>query len=255
MKKERASQIENPLLQVIASAVAQRRAPKEGSEGVAPFPGIPIRVYVLSFDPMRAVGLEAIFQETSGIEIVSEKITGQDGADQVGSGWLDPSVHIVVVGTHLGPGTQKLIATIRSARPSVPILVMSPAAGDEAILNVLDQGAKGFLHEGATAAQFEEAIRALAAGSIWAPRRLLSELITRLLSSRDPQNALAKTTFTARERQVLNLLLDGRSNREIARSLQIGERTVKSYVTKLLRKMSVSNRTALSMLAISAKDS
>ena len=55
--------------------------------------------------------------------------------------------------------------------------------------------------------------------------------------------------FTNREQQVLNLLLDGNSNREIAQSLKIEERTVKSYVTKLMQKMGVKNRTALTMRA------
>jgi DNA-binding NarL/FixJ family response regulator len=79
-------------------------------------------------------------------------------------------------------------------------------------------------------------------------------LIKRLLSSRGSQPSIANVNFTGREQQVLNLLLDGRSNKEIAQSLKIEERTVKSYVTRLLRKMSVKNRTALSMLAMSTKD-
>jgi DNA-binding NarL/FixJ family response regulator len=56
-------------------------------------------------------------------------------------------------------------------------------------------------------------------------------------------------SFTNREQQVLDLLLGGNSNREIARSLKIEERTVKSYVTKLMQKMGVKNRTALTMRA------
>lgn len=208
----------------------------------------PIRVYVMRFDPMRAAGLQALFEANAGIQILFE-----DKPDEIGSGWLDPAVNVALIGTHLGARTQKLIGSIRAARPNLPILVMSPAAGDEAVLSVLTLGAKGFLHETITADQFEEAVRTVVAGSIWAPRRLTSELIHRLLASRNPQLSIATATFTGREQQVLNLLLDGKSNREIANSLKIEERTVKSYVTKLLRKMSVKNRTALSMLAMSSK--
>lgn len=208
----------------------------------------PIRVYVLRFDPMRALGLQALFEDNAGIEILFE-----DEPDEVGTGWLDPAIDVAIIGSRLGARTQKLIASIRAARPELPMLVMSPAAGDEAVLSVLTLGAKGFLHETITADQFEEAVRTVVAGSIWAPRRLTSELIKRLLASRNPQLSIMTTTFTGREQQVLNLLLDGKSNREIASSLKIEERTVKSYVTKLLRKMSVKNRTALSMLAMSSK--
>ena len=246
------SQVDNPVLKVVTPSARQRqRAP--GSKENKPLPHFPsatIRVYVLQLDPLRAAGLEAVFEGNAGIDIVVENPSGQ-----VGSGWLDPGVHVVVVGTQLGSGTLKLIAAIRTARPDVSILVMSPAAGDEAVLNVLNLGAKGFLHEATTPAQFEEAVRAVVAGSIWAPRRIMAELINRLLStSRDRHTSTANIIFTAREQQVMNLLLDGKSNREIAHSLKIEERTVKSYVTRLLRKMSVTNRTALSMLAMSSKN-
>ncbi len=233
----------------MASTPRPRRSEKKDPEAITPFPSAPIRAYVLRFDPMRAAGLQALFEKNAGIKIVLE-----NRPDEVGSGWLDPTIGVAIVGTHLGPGTHKLIASIRSARPELPILVMSPAAGDEAILSVLALGAKGFLHEAITAAQFELAVRAVIAGSIWAPRRLLSDLIHRLLTAREPQVTIATANFTGREQQVLNLLLDGQSNREIARSLKIEERTVKSHVATLLRKMSVKNRTALSMLAMSSKD-
>jgi DNA-binding NarL/FixJ family response regulator len=207
---------------------------------------VPLRVYVLQCDPVRAFGLQAVFEDNAGIDIIVE-----DSSDHAGKGWLDPSVQIVVIGTLSGAGTHKLISSIRSARPDLHILLMSSAAGDETVLTVLGLGARGFLHEATTPAQFEEAIRTVAGGSIWAPRRLQAELINRLLSSRDSHGSVAKVSFTGREQQVLNLLLDGRSNREIAGSLKIEEQTVKSYVTRLLRKMSVKNRTALSVLAMS----
>jgi two-component system nitrate/nitrite response regulator NarL len=245
------SQVDPAAMKVVTRNSRSRWAGNQESKtkAVSRFPTMPIRVYVLRVDPLRAAGLRAIFEENAGIDIIVE-----DAADQVGSGWLDPSVRVVVVGTQLGAGTFKLVASIQSARPDLNILVMSPAAGDETVLTVLNLGAKGFLHEGITAAEFEEAVRSVASGSIWAPRKLQAELIHRLLASRAPQVSIENVNFTGREQQVLNLLVDGRSNREIAHSLKIEERTVKSYVTRLLRKMSVKNRTALSMLAMSAKD-
>lgn len=223
------------------------------NRAVSRFPAASIRVYVLGVDPLRAAGLEAVFEDNAGIDIVVETPSTQTSVGKATSGWLDPTIHVIIVGTLAGSGTMKLIGSIRSARPDLNILVMSPAAGDEAVLSVLKLGAKGFLHEGANAEHCEEAIRAVANGSIWAPRRLQAELIDRLLSSRDTGVAPANVSFTGREQQIMNLLMDGQSNREIARSLKIEERTVKSNVTRLLRKMGVTNRIALSMLAVTAK--
>ncbi len=240
------SQRKTATLQVVPSSAGSpaRRDRKSTSEPAA----VPLRVYVLQFDPLRAAGLQALFENSNHIEIVVD-----NSSAHAESGWLDPSVKVVIVGTRLGTGTLKLLASIRAARPDLYILVMSPAAGNEAVLNVLNLGARGFLHETTTAEQFEEAVRTVVSGCIWAPRRIQAELIDRLLWSRDPHFSAASVNFTGREQEVLNLLLDGQSNREIARSLKIEERTVKSYVAKLMRKMGVNNRTALSMHAMSVK--
>ena len=243
------AQFDSQSLQVVAASPRSLRGRKGGGSGVAQFPSAPTRVYVLRFDPLRATGLQAIFQEHAGIDIVVET-----SPDEAGSGWLDPAIDIVVVGAQLGGGTLKLISSIRLARPKLPVLLMSPAAGDEAILSLLSLGAKGFLHEASTAADFEEAIHTVRTGSLWAPRRLQAELIERLLALRDAQTSSTAATFTMREQQVLELLLDGQSNREIARTLKIEERTVKSYVARLMGKMGVRNRTALSMQVLSTKD-
>lgn len=233
-------------LQVVSSSAdPEKREPRKSVPGRH---GDPICVCVLEFDPMRAAGLQAAFEGSRDIDIVIA-----NSPTHFESAWLDPRVEVAVIGTRLGTGTLKLIASIRAARPDLFILVMSPAAGSEAVLNVLNLGAKGFLHESTTAAEFGEAIRAVLSGCIWAPRRIQAELIDRLLAARDPRAASAGIRFTEREQQVLNLLLDGQSNREIARSLKIEERTVKSYVAKLMRKMGVSNRTALSMHAMSVQ--
>jgi DNA-binding NarL/FixJ family response regulator len=82
-------------------------------------------------------------------------------------------------------------------------------------------------------------------GSVWAPRRVLS----RLLDSRRtaPKSPATPLRFTARERQVLNLLREGHPNREIALALGIDESTVKAHIGRLMRKVGVNNRTALTV--------
>lgn len=238
-------------LQVVEPTARQQGA-RRRADRVAAFPAAPVRVLLLRFDPMRVAGLQAAFEQNAGIEILVED-PSLELERELESPWLDPNIDIAVIGSQLGEGTLKLIASVRSACPNLPVVIMSPAAGDEAVLRVLSLGAKGFLHETTTVAQFEEAIRAILEGTLWAPRRLLATLIERLLASRDLQPSMANVVFTEREQQVLDLLLDGQSNREIAQSMNIEERTVKSYIAKLMGKVGVKNRTALSMQAISGK--
>ncbi len=92
-----------------------------------------------------------------------------------------------------------------------------------------------------------KAVEIVTSGSIWAPRRLLSKLIDRLLKVPDAVPAAGGPTLTARERQVLELILTARSNREIAAKLGIEERTVKAYVGRLMKKTGSDNRIKLSM--------
>lgn len=205
-----------------------------------------IRVHVVGLDALRAAGLQAIFEKNTGVDVLMGDISSVAAPQGVSS-----DVNMIVVGASAGPDIFSVIASIRATHPEFPIIVMSHASGQEAILRVLMLGAKGFLHESCTPGQFEKAIRMVAAGSLWAPRRVQATLIGRLLTTVESQRAgqSVGVTFTTREQQVLNLLLDGNSNREIAKSLKIEERTVKSYVTKLMQKMGVKNRTALTMRA------
>lgn len=222
----------------------------DNSEAAAPRPsGGPIRVSVLHVEPLRTAGLMATFEGNLSIKLAVE----EPGNVEAGE-WPNGDSQVALVGTRLGSGTHRWIESLHTARPELNILVVSPAAGDEAILDALTAGAQGFLHEAATAAQFESAIRAVASGTMWAPRRVLGELIARLLAARQAHASPGNSVLTAREKQVLDLILDGRSNREIAEALGIEERTVKSYVTRLLRKKGVKNRTALSVMALAAKE-
>jgi DNA-binding NarL/FixJ family response regulator len=117
-------------------------------------------------------------------------------------------------------------------------------------LRALCAGAKGYIEESATAAEFKEAIRVVHSGSVWASRHLLSKFIERVTST--PRNVRPDEplVFTEREREVLHLLVSGHSNREIGDALGIEERTVKMHVAKLMRKAGVTNRIALSVHAL-----
>lgn len=189
-------------------------------------------------DPLRLVGLKAVFGSHPEIDLIADSAV--DILD-------DRQTQIVLVGTYGGNRVAALLDSLRIHRPEIKVLIMSPVTGDEGILHALSMGAKGFLHETSNEFELEQAIRAVAQGSIWASRRILSLLIEELLSARQAHTQRGSSAFTQREREVLDLLLVGLSNREIARKLAIEERTVKAYVAKLMAKVGVKNRTALSM--------
>jgi DNA-binding NarL/FixJ family response regulator len=131
------------------------------------------------------------------------------------------------------------------------MVVIGPENSDDIVMNTIIAGARAYLDLGAGPRMVREALDVVMAGSIWAPRKLLSKLIDRLLSGDDASLTNPRPHLTTREDQVLKLLLMARSNREIATELGIEERTVKAHVGKLMRKIGAENRIELSMRAIS----
>jgi DNA-binding NarL/FixJ family response regulator len=142
------------------------------------------------------------------------------------------------------------MAGMRAIRPDMRIIVTGSGADDETILKAVTSGAKGYVDEAASAADFIMAIRIVNQGSVWAPRHVLSTFIERVTSSPGRIFPAGRVNFTDREKEVLELLVAGRSNKEIGAALSIEERTVKAHVAKLMRKVGVQNRIALSVHAI-----
>src|SRR6201992_2989367 len=199
-----------------------------------------LRVALLEPEPIRVQGFVALFQDHPRIEFVVFELA-QFLADQ--------EFKLALVGLHGEALPLPLVGTIHGLRPDVRLIVMGPDADDELILQAITSGAKAYLEASATAQQVEQAIAIVNQGSIWAPRRVLSVFVDRATKPARPAPT-ASTQFTARETEVLKLLVAARSNREIARSLGIEERTVKAHVAKLMRKVGVENRIALSIYAV-----
>jgi DNA-binding NarL/FixJ family response regulator len=199
------------------------------------------RVAVLAADPLRAAGLAAIFEGHNEFEVVPLRTSDV---------LRDPGIHLALLGSQAGAGVYELLATLLAARPGLRVILMASGGGDETILKAIAAGAKGYLDDGATAEEVLQALQVVEKGSVWAPRRVLSLFIERATAATAAQPAASAVRFTQRERDVLELLVSGRSNREIAEALDIELRTVKAHVERLMRKTGVSNRTALSIHAI-----
>jgi DNA-binding NarL/FixJ family response regulator len=200
-----------------------------------------IRIAVVETDPLRLIGLRALFDTESDFEISATTLT------QIAS---QPDIDIILLGNQAGQNLFDVMAGLKAARPDLRIIVTGTGADDESILKAVAAGAKGYVDEAATPEEFVMAIRIVNQGSVWAPRRVLSMFIERVSSTPGRIFPAGRVTFTDREKQVLELLVAGRSNKEIGSSLGIEERTVKAHVAKLMRKVGVQNRIALSVHAI-----
>jgi DNA-binding NarL/FixJ family response regulator len=140
------------------------------------------------------------------------------------------------------------MAHLKASRPELRVVVTGMGANDETILKAIVYGSKGYVDEAAPATDLVHAIHVVHQGSIWASRRVLSMFVER--SNDLVRNRTNPSHLTSREREVLQMLVEGRSNKEIGGPLGIEERTVKAHVAKLMRKVGARNRIALSVQAV-----
>jgi DNA-binding NarL/FixJ family response regulator len=201
----------------------------------------PIRLAVVGSDPLRFVGFRTLFDNESDFELVSASLA-ELGTLQ--------NIDLVLLGNRTGHNLFDVMASMKAARPDLRIIVTGSGIDEETILKAIAAGAKGYVDEAASPAEFVQAIRVVNEGSVWAPRRVLSLFIERVSSSPGRIFPAGRVTFTDREKEVLEMLVAGRSNKEIGAALGIEERTVKAHVAKLMRKVGVQNRIALSVHAI-----
>jgi len=200
-----------------------------------------IRIAVVESDPLRFVGFRALFDNESDFELVSATLP------EIGT---ISNVDLILLGNRTGQNLFDVMASLKATRPDLRIIVTGSGIDDETILKAIASGAKGYVDEAASPAEFVQAIRVVNEGSVWAPRRVLSMFIERVSSAPGRIFPAGRVTFTDREKQVLEMLVAGRSNKEIGAALGIEERTVKAHVAKLMRKVGVQNRIALSVHAI-----
>jgi DNA-binding NarL/FixJ family response regulator len=201
----------------------------------------PIRIAVVENDPLRFVGFRALFDGDRDFILQSRTpstIFEADGYD------------VVLISARIGPAMYEIIGGLKALNPTVCIIATGNVPGDEFALRALSAGAKGYVEESARPEDFREAIRTVSGGSVWAEPRLFSKLIERMTNIHRPAQSSEPLVYTEREREVLNLLVSGRSNKEIGGALGIEERTVKMHVAKLMRKAGVNNRIALSVHAL-----
>lgn len=205
----------------------------------------PARIGLVASDPLRLVGMEAILADLSGMEAVPLQL------DQLAS---TPDLAVLMLEARSGgDALTDLVAKVRREYPALRIIVVGEGLDPLLIEQVIGAGAKGYLAETASEAEIRMALEVVLDGSVWAPRKVLAKLIeggSATAASATPAGNSILKRMTAREREVLELLMDGRSNRAIAEALKIDEATVKAHLGRMLRKTGAHNRVELTLRAI-----
>ena len=201
-----------------------------------------VRVGVVAADPLRAMGLEAILQNNPAVDPLVCDLASVIRDHTLAALLLDDRFE--------GEDVIATVARLRRERPELKLIVLGEASDFQYIQALVGAGAHGYLLETTTEAEIRKAVDAVLDGSVWAPGKALA----RLSGAAGASNGAAATDeggvlwmMTARERQILELLIDGKSNREIGRALGINEVTVKAHLGRMLHKTRSKNRVELTL--------
>lgn len=188
----------------------------------------------------HALVREGLSQVLKGLDEQVEVLQAAHCARAFELAELHPDLDLVLLDFHLPDmnGLQAL-AVFEKQHPELPILVLSGSVDPYVMRQVLAKGAAGFLTKAGLSADLLAVVRLVLAGEIYTPPELLA---TPFLGSTSDAGLEIAPQFTPRQEEVLQLLLDGRSNKEISQTLQLGDETTKNHVTAVLRAFGVKTR-------------
>lgn len=204
------------------------------------------RVLIADSQPLVRMGLFAILSATTGLEVVGQAENANELFRELKT--LQPDVVIIDPAIGGSPG-HEFLDDVRERFAGVSIVALTSACSDLGVLESLRSGVKGFLTKHASAETITQAVRAVASGDFFLDPSVTSTVVGEVGRRNDRRRSNGRQ-LTDRERDVLELLVEGKRNKEISETLHISERTVKFHVRALFQKLRASNRTEAVMAAV-----
>lgn len=201
-----------------------------------------IRVAIADDHRVMRIGLEELLGTFDDVEFVGAGAGGEEAVELC----LETTPDVLLLDLSM-PDLDGIEVTRRvlAGAPSVRVVVFTSFSDRERILQALDAGAMGYLLKDAEPDEIHAALRAAARGEAPLAPRAAAEL----LAERQTRSPAAAIDLTAREREVLTLVVEGMANKQIARRLGISERTVKGHLTNLFQRIGVADRTQAALWA------
>ncbi|MBI2487227.1 MAG: response regulator transcription factor [Deltaproteobacteria bacterium] len=197
-------------------------------------------------------GIRKILESEKDIEIIAEASTHQEIITLLEQ--KKPDVLFIDSGI---PNLDivKILEYIEEKSTGTKVLLLLHTLSEEAIINALSLGVWGYLTDTSCTGHFIQAVRAVSKGEMWAERRIITKAFARLLPQTKAKPVLIKPKLTKRKEEIIRLILQGNSNKQISKKLLISEKTVKAHLTNIFHELGLSNRLNLALDFLSESNS
>lgn len=205
-----------------------------------------IRVVVVDDHPLFRSGVVRTLDEEDGIEVVAEGASADEAVDLVAR--HGPTVALLDISM---PGNGISAARrIAEFHPEVKVAMLTVSESDQDVMKALEAGAAGYVLKGVGARDLVAMIRGVAQGESYVSPSLAARLLVAMKSAdAKPSQQMALGSLTGREEQILRLVAEGLSNKEVGRKLDLQEKTVKHHMTSILQKLHARNRVEAAVIA------
>ncbi|MEV3907076.1 response regulator transcription factor [Streptomyces canus] len=222
------------------------------ADGAQPSPDNPIRVFLLDDHEVVRRGVHDLLNDEPDITVVGEAATVEQALIRVPA--LRPQVAVLDVRLPDGDGVT-VCRELRSQMPELACLMLTSFDDEEALLDSIMAGASGYVLKQIKGSDLVSAVRTVAAGQSLLDPSATAKLMARLRQGQEPEpEPDALPGLTDREREILALIGEGLTNRQIGQQLFLAEKTVKNHISRLLAKLGVERRIQAAVIATQAQD-
>ena len=207
----------------------------------------PIRILIADDHEVVRIGLAALLDRQHGFRVVGEAASGDEAVRLARS--LHPDVVVMDIRMPNGSGTEAC-RTITAETPDLPVVMLTSYADEEALFEAIAAGASGYVLKRIGSNELVSAVRTVAAGQSMLDPAVTAAVLERLRDAAHSEESGAFSELTDQERRVLAHLAQGESNREIARAMDLAEKTVRNYVSNILSKLGLASRAQAATFAI-----
>ena len=203
-----------------------------------------VRVFLLDDHELVREGVRSLLESDEDVVVVGEAASAHEAITRVPL--AKPDVAILDVRLEDGNGIE-VCRELRSSMPQLVCLMLTSFADDEAVYASVMAGAAGYVLKQIKSRDLIEDVKSVATGASLMDPRTVARVVERI--AKPPQGDPSIASLSPQERRILELIAEGRTNKQIAETMFLSESTVKNYITGLLRKLKVTSRTEAAIYA------